>query len=421
MKKVLALALALCLLLTAAVSLAAEEEGYFTTDNWSVKLPEGEWSRREGPDGITYFYPVTDKTGLSGAIMFMTMTQDIGTEVTDVMRNLVYDSMISGLASAAIDEKVDTEDSTLAGAASRWFTYHQDIAGLGRTLVIGHCVYIDDQVMAICFMSPSDDLDTARKHVQFMSENTVYTATPAPAEEPAAEPAAIPDEGGAAQDGRTVALPETTGAVSDKEILFRSVPWGSSVTEAAAQQEFINPEKFREWEYWYPAESFMFRESGSTLVNAAAGGYVNIYPRDLKVAGYDVNSMQIYFTYVPDAEGNLVRDTDHTAMIYAYYQLDVKDPVAAFEDLSGKLSGLYGDVTSTDHYDGYGYIVSDQLLWKGQNGTMVSLVLEDYPESKLTNLYIKYGTADADQQLLDAFKAVQKEEGQNAEGNTDGL
>ena len=417
MKKVLALALALCLLLTAAVSLAAEEEGYFTTDNWSVKLPEGEWSRREGPDGITYFYPVTDKTGASGAIMFVTVTQSLGTEVTDVMRNFVYDSTISGLTAGAIDEKVETEDSTLAGTASRWFTYHQDIENLGSTLVMGNCVYIDDQMLIICFWSPSDDLDTARKHVQFMSENTVYTATPAPAE----EPAAIPDEGGAAQDGRTVALPEATGAVSDKEILFRSVPWGSSVTEAAAQQELINPEKFREWEYWYPAESFMFRESGSTLVNAAAGGYVNIYPRDLKVAGYDVNSMQIYFTYVPDAEGNLVRDTDHTAMIYAYYQLDVKDPVAAFEDLSGKLSGLYGDVTSTDHYDGYGYIVSDQLLWKGQNGTMVSLVLEDYPESKLTNLYIKYGTADADQQLLDAFKAVQKEEGQNAEGNTDGL
>lgn len=203
-------------------------------------------------------------------------------------------------------------------------------------------------------------------------------------------------------------------------ILFRGAEWGATSSEVAK----VLPEDFNayEWdisEYWYSTDEWMYRENKYEY-KGKLGYYETSLGslENMKVAGYDIENVYIYYTYSVGEDGLLVRDIDHSALIYAYYKIEPKDPDAVYNDLISKLTSLYGDIDL--HQAEKPYIAYEQNLWYGADGTMVSLVREDYPSGN-HYIYIKYGFSGADQLLADAYEAAVYEESLFAASNTDGL
>lgn len=205
-------------------------------------------------------------------------------------------------------------------------------------------------------------------------------------------------------------------------ILFKKIPWGTSYTDAVKQLGNISMRDIRETEYWHTMDDFMYTEGGFSDYNAKIGGYAYASSSSLegeKVAGYDIDDLYMYFVYVPGDDGLLIRDEDHTALIYAYYKINPKDLTAAYEDLTAKLTKLYGDVDGTQS-DSF-LITDNQNLWNGAEGTMVSLVSRDYESTGTKEIYIKYGFSGAEALMQKAYDAIALEESINAADNTDGL
>lgn len=208
----------------------------------------------------------------------------------------------------------------------------------------------------------------------------------------------------------------------ESPILFRGIQWGSTVSEASSGlPEGVRMYATRINEYWYPMASTMFDESVNEYFKAELGCYE--YARsttleNVKVAGYNIAGLYLYYVYVPGENGLLIKDNANTALAYAYYKLEPKDPEAVYADLVKKLTSLYGDVD--EHQKKSPYIVYEQNLWHGADGTMVSLVKEDYPSGS-HYIYIKYGYSGADELIAKAYDAIVLEEMLNAASNTDGL
>lgn len=209
--------------------------------------------------------------------------------------------------------------------------------------------------------------------------------------------------------------------VYDKPILFRGVEWGSAYKEAVASFDAgITMSKLSDNEYWYTTQDLLYKKNGTSR-KGAIGASSNAYSWNIsgfKVAGYEVDEVEMLFTYLPGDDGILIKDNEHTALIYAEYKLEPKDSKAAFEDLTTKLTSIYGDVDASQE-DGF-LIDYHQNMWYGAEGTKVSLVLQEY-SSDSQYLFIKYAFDGADTLMDQAYDALVLEEARNAASNIDGL
>ena len=206
-------------------------------------------------------------------------------------------------------------------------------------------------------------------------------------------------------------------------ILFRGAEWGSTYADVQiVLPDGVSMRDLKTTEYWFPISEFMYDESGwGSQVKAEIGCYTYANSsslKNVKVAGYDVEGLYLYFYYTPDESGNLVKDAKHTAFMYGYYKLEPKAPDAVYEDLVRKLSSLYGDV---DEEISENFIIDKKMsLWNGADGTMVSIYKEDY-SSGSHYIYIKYGFQGADNLRDAAYAAEVKAENESAASNTEGL
>ena len=206
----------------------------------------------------------------------------------------------------------------------------------------------------------------------------------------------------------------------EKPILFRNAEWGSSIDDTAAVlPEGVNMSDPEVLNYWHSITDYMANEGYNTQYRAPLGCYT--YSRSVKkakVAGYEVDTIFMYFTYEIGDDGLLIRDNEHTDLIYAYYKLTPAGPDSVYEDLLSKLTKIYGDVDNKQ--TGGSSILYEQNLWYGADGTMVSLVREDYSTGS-HYIYIKYGFKGADDCMEAAYNAIVLEERLNAASDTDGL
>ena len=214
-----------------------------------------------------------------------------------------------------------------------------------------------------------------------------------------------------------VALAST---IYEKPILFRGIDWGSNYNYAIkAFPPQIEMSSLNDSEYWYRIEDYLYKKSGNSR-DGVIGARSNAYSWDisgLKVAGYEVDEIELLFTYLPGESGLLSKAASDTALIYAEYKLKPKDADAAYTDLTNKLTALYGDIDATNS-DSF-FIEYNQNEWFGADGTKVSLVSESH--SSDTYIYIKYAFDGANELMDNAYNALILEETQNAASNTDGL
>ena len=147
----------------------------------------------------------------------------------------------------------------------------------------------------------------------------------------------------------------------------------------------------------------------------------------IRVAGYEVKYLYLYFVFLPGEDGILIKDAEHTAFCFAEYVFEPSDRDAAYVDLVAKLTSIYGDVDvykiekpfKTESAANLMYVETN--LWYGAEDTMVSVVRMDHQEVDYHKIKIKYGFMGADGLAENAYAAAMKEEKENAVSNIDGL
>ena len=151
----------------------------------------------------------------------------------------------------------------------------------------------------------------------------------------------------------------TAEAVYEKPILFREIEWGTSYNEVV--ETYPNKNQ-NEWEpggidaIFYGGEAAHYGKVGFRIRSGL--------PQGVTVAGYDVRDIYLNFVYTPDETGRLIQDKDHAVLCLAEYEFDFESKKesydAALEDLTNKLTLLYGDIDNQPS-SGYG----TRAVWKG--------------------------------------------------------
>lgn len=203
-------------------------------------------------------------------------------------------------------------------------------------------------------------------------------------------------------------------AVSDKEIVFNNISWGTNFTDAS--------EKLSAWNLWnISGEGYKtcsvddillgdykgidFDYSGINIISHAFNG-------EQEVAGYTTTDIILYFSYLP-VEEYLTYEESDTALYGAQYVFKPVNLEDMYDDLIRKISEIYGEpnkqTTETDLWQNqYTY-----TYWYGANNT--ELVLRslnsenDTTELYSDEIYLTYAWRVGDELLKNASDAVKKE------------
>lgn len=187
-------------------------------------------------------------------------------------------------------------------------------------------------------------------------------------------------------------------------ILFRGIPWGTNLPTAEAALEGIswsNPSV----DYAGDVEHNVL-EDGSIKFTDYVSAKVYAHSSSLKgmkVAGYELSGINMHFAYTTDETGVLPKDVEHTALVFAEYEIKPKDIEFVMNDLSSKLTKTYGDPSG--HRTTGRSITYDIYYWKGLNDTIVSLVGQSYSSgsSEITIRYSFFGADELYQKAMDAL------------------
>lgn len=220
-------------------------------------------------------------------------------------------------------------------------------------------------------------------------------------------------------------IPISLTASAD-EILFRNIPWGSNPDEMEKELSAAG--------FLYPVSSegmlvyldkYLEELDRSHLDNSRAteqscgwaSAAYNFSEDGPSVAGYNIGSIQAYF-YSP-IEGNIVNMDKKAAKLYlAQYNLSILDYDTAFDELSSKLSKLYGEPeqklgkTSAWLTENDAFLTTCdtiRLYYYGDNNSVVVLekVLND---EKGVGLAIVYGQIGHDDHIAKCDEMIKQKE-----------
>lgn len=216
------------------------------------------------------------------------------------------------------------------------------------------------------------------------------------------------------------------------EILFRNVPWGSTMDEVEkaipADMYWHNDEDDLRADpaiFYEEGDEFSFKYDAATAGTLAS---MYIFSDCPKVANYEPAEIGMHFVRMPVDGVVTYDDHSNTSMYSAYYLIEPESVEGATEDLIGKLKSVYGEPDSSDEFVDTVFDTSIKLLvWRGDNDTFVSLrsVASTEKTSKYTNsdfIRISYGTYQGDKWIEESEKAILGMEQSNyGSSNTDGL
>jgi len=210
-------------------------------------------------------------------------------------------------------------------------------------------------------------------------------------------------------------------AQTDKEILFRDMPWGTSYSDVDRLfPEFgdVYLRKGEEEGSPYDIRTIISTEKSSGFENEISAK-ATYYENDMKVAGYPINEVEFFFAY-PVMDGDVL-DTDPDLKCYAArYQMIPSDLVDAEKDLKEKLSSLYGQPDFSDVYTSP-YVNITYTIWYGANNTGVALSRREIELFLPSDICINYFTLDGDDWLREASDARLNSLKNEREGDVSGL
>lgn len=188
-------------------------------------------------------------------------------------------------------------------------------------------------------------------------------------------------------------------ALSSSEITFRGIPWGSTKQKT---EEVLGKASNESTTVIYLTGITIDKDIG-------IGARYSLHP--LTVAGYTAKKTKVSYVY-PVIDGVMLRDNDRAILFFAGYEImdDTNDANAIFEDLTEKLSKLYGEYVANDK--------DKSRIWTDALNNSVQLEL--FGNSVMVNY--TYGMAEElvaeAQKARDEERAEQLEETKN---NVDGL
>lgn len=218
--------------------------------------------------------------------------------------------------------------------------------------------------------------------------------------------------------------------IEKTEILFNGVFWGSSLV--------TTNDIIKEKDGFYEmaglvsipiSANFMlgigieFDERFSVFSDAKNVSGIGYPPgREMKVAGYDVESCMLLFSAI-EKDGEYILTNDDSALYAAQYTIKPVDCGAAMEDLKTKISSIYGDPDSTRDIEPYenAPMAQEYIYWYGANDTV--LVLTADSGGMITISYVWLGGEELLNAALDNAEKYQSEkEGEvYGDGDTSGL
>lgn len=209
--------------------------------------------------------------------------------------------------------------------------------------------------------------------------------------------------------------------VSDKEILFKDISWGTSYTEVdRALPELdmwsMNGEAFRTFS---TDEIVLGDYQGIDFEYNDINIIANCYNEEIEVAGYTTSDVHLYFAYIP-VDGVLAKTENDSAFYGAQYVFAPQNLNEMSNDLVEKLSSVYGEpserIKDKDIWDNeYEYV-----YWYGQNNTELVMRIAD-STNDTTGVYdneivLSYVWRDGDKLLQQASDILKQEAIQNEEG-----
>lgn len=220
-------------------------------------------------------------------------------------------------------------------------------------------------------------------------------------------------------------------AISDKEIVFNNISWGTNFTDAS--------EKLSDWNLWnISGEGYKtcsvdeillgdykgidFDYSGINIISHAFNG-------EQEVAGYTTEDIILYFSYLPVGEYLTYEESD-TALYGAQYIFKPVNLQDMYNDLIHKVSEIYGEPNKQSQEIDLWENQYTYTYWYGANNT--ELVLKslnsenDTTELYDDEIYLTYAWRGGDEFLKNASDAVKKEKSDKekdaqGEGDLSGL
>lgn len=207
------------------------------------------------------------------------------------------------------------------------------------------------------------------------------------------------------------------------EILFRGIPWYS--TKAYAEKILLENNVTAKEDGWQSDSLYRLSALNYPNVNSGNdrvdGGGIKMSYSGLTVAGYTPSEVHACYIYQIDNSGSLIRDIDNSQLYLAWYVFDgddFTDYQSLFDDLTAKLSSLYGIATDDEN----AYLI--KKIWNDSNSNSIQMVMDD-DRSYVTLGYI---ASDADSKLDEMQSAIDAEnaaaeavEREKNATNTDGL
>lgn len=215
-------------------------------------------------------------------------------------------------------------------------------------------------------------------------------------------------------------------AETDKEILFRDIPWGTNFNDTCellpefelygSTMEGLNAIGTKE------VLTGKMYDSSNNYDGEISFYAMPVISPDIDVAGYPVYGFYLYYTYL--TENGFSLSEDNTVLYGAEYELEEpQDLEATYSDLTNKLSEIYGE--PDDSYDTANYLAKGTYTcWNGANDTAVALQSYDYGDQ--TSIYVSYAWLKGDE-LLEKADAAFSDSKKNSEaevygnGSTNGL
>ena len=221
-----------------------------------------------------------------------------------------------------------------------------------------------------------------------------------------------------------LALCMTIPALAD-EILFRSIPWfGDYNTVTSALQDAPIVWKAPESELGKYVLDEVEERSSNYDRNYQCTYTVtsNKKQSSLKVAGYDVATVKLYFAYTANANGEIDRKVENTSFYLARYTIEPADYEVASGDLLEKLTGIYGTPKKVENSNECASGNATYYRWEADNDSFVVLTREDTSFSGEPDIYIYYGN-NKGTDLIKACEAILKKAEANSlkDAGSDGL
>lgn len=230
------------------------------------------------------------------------------------------------------------------------------------------------------------------------------------------------------------------GVTLADEILFRGLPWGSSIVDfkKAINSSFSGSSNSEvsliSWEAYKNYSDRLIIDLSSANKLATGWSYAEYHFEDnspIIVAGYNVMSIAGYFMYGTNGD-KLLKDASSSKLYFAEYSFNVLDVDGAFDDLQQKLISLYGK-GETYYSEGKAYDAETwkqikypivQYVIKGDNGTELFLEKATY-KGEGVYLMLSYGIEGKEEDLerleLMVYQEKLEEERNNRNNDTTGL